>query len=285
MLAGQIRGRADELAKRGQSLRFELLGFEGDASTAADDVAKALALFHADSNPHWLDDPALEQLDQRRRTRLINDVNELTFLWVLALHAAENRTDHPRPKAAAICELAMVWAKPIAPWQALLEHCLAPTESEAEVRFHDDPTTVKSPQACFEWGVLRNRQGRPAQAAAWLERATRLEPRDYWSHSYLAFIEAKLGDAQNALVDYGVAIAINPSSPWARINRAKLYRGKREWNQALEDLNQALESAEGADRLDAMLELGIVEKFLGNSATRERLLTTSWLQTRHQMDL
>ena len=65
---------------------------------------------------------------------------------------------------------------------------------------------------------------------------------------------------------YQAAVALRPDSPWARNNRALLYRERGDLDSALDDLNRALASPQGADFPEARLNLGIVKEALGDDA-------------------
>ena len=65
---------------------------------------------------------------------------------------------------------------------------------------------------------------------------------------------------------YQAAVALRPDSPWARCNRALLYHARGDWDRALDDLNRALASPQGADLLEARLDLGLVKQVLGDDA-------------------
>src|SRR5205823_1789070 len=75
-------------------------------------------------NANWTTRNELTLLDDARRDRLVREVNELLFLWIVALdHACDQA---PPPLAALMmkeardgCDKALVFARPKGPWQAL----------------------------------------------------------------------------------------------------------------------------------------------------------------------
>ena len=115
-------------------------------------------------------------------------------------------------------------------------------------------------------GALVRPGGPNGGGVAWLERATLLEPSDYWSQFYLGNYHERLGQNGRAMEHYQAAVALRPDSPWARCNRAVLYHARGDWDRALDDLNRALASPQGADLLEARLELGVVKQVLGDDA-------------------
>ena len=88
-----------------------------------------------------------------------------------------------------------------------------PTRTEGET----------SARGCFQWAQLCDLEGRPEAAVAWLERATQLAPQDYWSQFYLGHFARRLRQPGRAMEHYQAAVALQPDSPWALLNRAHLY--------------------------------------------------------------
>jgi tetratricopeptide (TPR) repeat protein len=109
--------------------------------------------------------------------------------------------------------------------------------------------------------------GGPA-TIAWLERATQLEPDDYWTEFYLGFYHERSGHDQRALARYQAAVALRKDSPWAWYNRALLERAQGDWEQSLVDLDRALSlsQSQGFDFVEARLNRGIVLAGLGDAA-------------------
>jgi len=258
-----IRDEADELFRVGERLRFSLLGFSGDPKVACRSVESALAKFAVPDDPDWIRRPPIEMLDERRRNRLISEVNDLLFLWVYASEGEEKAAR----QAVRICDAALAFATPVGPWQAIRERCAAKLAGEsppsrAPIRTEGET----SARGCFQWAILCELEGRTEAVVAWLERATRLEPRDYWSHFYLGDFCGRIGQNGRAMEHYQAAVALRPDSPWARCNRALLYHARGDWDLALDDLNRALAPPQGADLLEARLSFGLVKQVLGDDA-------------------
>ena len=255
-LVGESRKRTDALgrprssgtrptacSRPGERLRFSLLGFSGDSRSACRSVERALAKFSVLEDPNWISQPPIEMLDETRRDRLISEINELLFLWVVALDGDAGGAR----QAVLICDAALAFAAPIGPWRAIRERCSAArlageTPLSRALNSRDAETSARG---CFQWALLCELEGKTEAVVAWLERATRLEPGDYWSHFYLGDYCGRIGQNGRAMEHYQAAVALRARLPWARCNRALLYHSRGEWDLALDDLNRALASPAG----------------------------------------
>ncbi len=261
-----IKDKADKLFEAGEGLRFSLLGFRGDLEIACGSVESELAKFSIPDDPDWIR-RSLGLLDAPRRDRLIGEVNELLFLWVFAMDRQWPRDPAAARRAVQICDVALGFATTVGPWRAIRDRCLATLAGErpaSQVPARTEAET--SGRGCFQWALLCDLEERTESAVAWLERATLLEPSDYWSQFYLGDYHRRLGQNGRAMEHYQVAVALRPNSPWARCNRAVLYHARGDWDRALDDLNRALATPQGADLLEARLELGVVKQVLGDDA-------------------
>jgi len=259
----EIRDKVDELLEVGERLRFSLLGFSGDTKVACRSVESALAKFSVPGDPGWTRQSPIEMLDETRRNRLISEVNELLFLWVVAL---DGDPEGAR-QAVRICDVALAFATPATPWRAIRVRCAARLAGEPPPsRAFTVSESATSARECFQWALLCDLAGQTEAVVTWLERATRLEPRDYWSHFYLGDYCGRIGQNGRAMEHYQAAVALRPDSPWARCNRALLYHARGDWDLALDDLNRALASPQGADLLEARLVLGLVKQVKGDDA-------------------
>jgi eukaryotic-like serine/threonine-protein kinase len=261
-----IRDKADALFAVGESLRFALLGFGGDTKVACHSVEEALAKFSIPDDPDWMRRP-FSRLDIPRRDRLIAEVNELLFLWVFALDREWPRDPAAARRARRICDAALAFATPDGPWRAIRARCDATLSGEpapSQVPAHTEGET--SARGCFQWALLCELEERKEPTVSWLERATLLDPSDYWSQFYLGNYHERLGQKGRAMEHYQAAVALRPDSPWARANRSLLYSARGDWEQALDDLKRALASPKGADFLEARHNLGLVKQALGDDA-------------------
>ena len=163
--------------------------------------------------------------------------------------------------------MALAFATTAGPWRAIRARCAATLAGERpsdQVPARAERET--SARGCFQWALLCDLEEQTEAAIAWLERATLLDPSDYWSQFYLGDYHRRLGQNGRAMEHYQAAVALRPDSPWARCNRAILYHERGDWDRALDDLNRALASPQGADLLEARLELGLVKQVLGDDA-------------------
>jgi eukaryotic-like serine/threonine-protein kinase len=262
----QNRADADQLFHDAEPLRFCLLGFGGDLQSASDKLKQELGVFFVLANPNWtkLEKLTKPLLDDDRRERLINEVNELLFMWVVA--ADREGDQETAQRALPICERALVFAEPKGPWQALRARFAARLGLAASgPSVASNPAAESSARACFQWALLSDLEHRRDWAIAWLERACRLEPNHYWYQFTLAWHHAKSNHVDQALEHYSEAITIDPASPWARHNRAGLYRIRGAWAEALDDLQRALQTANDFDLVKARLDLGLVHQALGDT--------------------
>jgi tetratricopeptide (TPR) repeat protein/tRNA A-37 threonylcarbamoyl transferase component Bud32 len=248
-----VRDKADRLFRDGEHLRFALLGFGGDLRAACGQVESALAKFSIPDDPAWFRQKSIGLLDRPRRDRMIGEVNELLFLWVFALDRERHGDPVATRRAIQICDVALASAPTAGPWQAMRARCAATLAGEpppSQVPARADGET--SARGCFQWVLLCDLEERTESAVAWLDRATMLEPSDYWSHFYLGDYLRRIGRNGRAMEHLQAAVALRPDSPWARCNRALLYSQRGDWELALDDLERVLASHEGADLLKAL---------------------------------
>jgi serine/threonine protein kinase/Tfp pilus assembly protein PilF len=263
----EIRDKADDLFTMGESLRSSLLGFGGNKSTASLDVRSALLPFSVLDDPNWMRRRSIALLDDIRRERLFREVNDLLFLWVVTLDRGRPGNPEMARQALRICGVALTFAAPAGPWQALRERYQELLAGNPPLlRTFDPPPGENSAHGCFQWALLCDLADRKDATIAWLEQANRLDPRDYWSQFYSGFYHEQSGHHQRALEHYHVAVALRERSPWARFNRARIYRIRGSWERALEDLNQAMALSQGIDFPELLLELGLAKQNLGDIA-------------------
>jgi eukaryotic-like serine/threonine-protein kinase len=246
-----------EFSRRADALRSRLLGF-GDPEGLADELKAALRPFAVLDDPDWWRRGELDWLGTAGRSRLLGEIDDLLFLWVWK---SDPRGDpETSRRAVALCDRALAFAESKGPWRALrARHAGTPPPSGA-----GGPAAEPSARACFQWALLRSLDRDIEAALAWLERAARLRPGDYWSHFVLAYFQQATA-VERALAHYDVAIALRPDLPWARVNRAGLYWSRRgAWDRALDDLTRALADARGRDKATVRLEQGLVLQRLGD---------------------
>jgi eukaryotic-like serine/threonine-protein kinase len=261
--ARRIRDLADDLFRKAEPLRFALLGFEGDRLEASRKLAEALRPFDVGGSTNWVDRPELTHLDQARKTRLVREVDDLLFFSVIAL-ALETR-DRSRASRNALdyCDKALRFTDRPGPWQALRDWWIDPTRGRPSLPV--DLTSESFAAACFRWYLLGKLALVPDLSTAWLERATRLEPENYWHQFALAFERDKEGRPDLALPSCNAAVALRPGSPRARKVRARIFQKQGRWASVLEDLEEALAVCTSTDEKSRLrLDRGIVRQRLGD---------------------
>lgn len=242
--AGLYRDAADALSRAADPLRFRLTG-PGDLAASSRALEGVLRPFHVFEPDDWRRRPDLSLLDAPRRDRLVREVNELLFLWALALDRKGDPASTRR--AAGVCDLAIGFAVPDAPWRALrlrLADRIDGGEGLATEGGQPAPSDEPSALACAQWGLLRLRQGRRDDALPWLSRAVRLDEGNSWFHDSLARAhDHPSGRPSEALKHAEAAVALNPRSPWPRFHRARLRRQAGDLGLAWDDLRRALDDA------------------------------------------
>lgn len=266
-----IRAHADALFDAAESLRFCLLDFGGDLASASTELQKVLKPFFVFESDDWVGRPDLTLLDPTRRTRLFHEVNELLFLWAVAL----DRTGDGQAVrlALTICDRAIAFSRPRDPWIALRAWIGSRSRGgAADPAVADDPPAETSALACFQWGLLRELQEDIPAAIEWLKQAILIDPSDYWYQYYLAYNEDLVRSHVAALNHYNCAVALRPKSPWVRFSRARLYRIRGAWKDAREDYQLALacyrnlpdSARDPVFEQRVRLELGLIHQSLGD---------------------
>ena len=263
-------------------LRMRLIGLGDDLPGAVHELQERLKPFYVlSSREDWTTlDYLWSQLDEPSRVRLRREVNELLFLWMVGVESSlrppgpSGATDDEAAairRALEVCDRAIRFATPNAPWVALRNRfearLRARGDSAGEQPAVQEPSVEdeESALACFEWGLLNSSRNRRAQAIEWLRRAVRIDGSNYWYQFYLGFLEDQAGLTDEALDQYGIAAALKPESPWVLFSRARLYRMRGRWSWAIEDLDRALALMKGRpESLRVRLELGYVHQALGD---------------------
>ena len=154
----ESRADADRFLREAAPLRFSLLGFGGDLESASRTLEAGFARFSVlDGDVDWA---ALPMLDEATRRRLIDEVNELLFLWIVALDEdGERRGIHHRValarRALPICDRALRFATPSGPWEALRARFAARLDPGSSTPGDSArPPAETSARACFLWGLL-----------------------------------------------------------------------------------------------------------------------------------
>ena len=81
--SGLVSDRVEAFFKKVEPIRFRLI--TGHSLQSASNALKdALAEFHVFGPTPWTNNPELDRLDPAQRERLIEEINEVLFLWVMA---------------------------------------------------------------------------------------------------------------------------------------------------------------------------------------------------------
>ncbi len=92
-------------------------------------------------------------------------------------------------------------------------------------------------------------QGKNQEARTLFEGLLAIDPKNDYYYRALGIIFHKMGDAERAIKQFGYAIGLNTTSPYAYVNRAEIYISLAQYKKAEEDLRQALTHAERDQRL------------------------------------
>ena len=268
LATAEIRARADTLSRQADPLRFHLLGFRGDAASASRDLEAALRPFGVLENSAWSRREELDRLDPARRHRLLEEVNELLFLWVVAVGTGHPNDPAMARRALIFCDRSLAFAEPCGPWETLRDWWRWRLgELEQPPVLPRVAARETSARACFQWGLLARLRRDPRLTVTWLERARFLQPANYWHQLALAYNLEQAGEVEGALQHYEAAVALRPDAPWAWFNRAHLYAYRMDaWGFALRDLDQAVTAAGDlpVDRARFRIERGKVRQAVGD---------------------
>ncbi len=297
--AGQMQKQADALFQAADDLRFQLLLDEGaELNEATVELQRVLGPFFVLESDDWTKlGITMNLLDDARRVRIVNDVNELLFLWMATIdESAWNSTSSdgkPGPgenqvllePVVAICEQAIGWVDSKAPWRALEARLreskavgpgpavnLGDRAGASELNEPREVTAVTKALDCFQWGVLAYRAERLSRAIEWLERATRLDGgKNYWYQFLLGYLRNKADRTDEAFNSYNIACSLRPRSPWVLFSRARIYRARGQWDRAREDIGIALETLQGRpEATQVRLELAYLYQELGDFSQARR---------------
>jgi tetratricopeptide (TPR) repeat protein len=223
----EVRARADSSFQGIAALRYRIL----DGQDTNGELVSLLAPFQVLDDLEWFKHPRLTVLNDSRRKRLVREVDELLFQFVVTLDPRERGSAR---RGIEICDRVLGFTDDKKPWQALrswLDDSPLPTLSQ-------DPASETSAKSCFEWALLDDRLGRVRSAEHWLDQASFLEPSNPWYEFRFATILCR-EDAEQAITHYRAAITSEPQNPRFLLDRAKAYRSIGEWNLATRDENQA----------------------------------------------
>ncbi|MDR3635989.1 MAG: serine/threonine protein kinase, partial [Isosphaeraceae bacterium] len=239
------RASADALFHAGESIRFRLAGFAGNPAEAAHLLQSRLEPFYVLANRGWFRLSQPQLLDPETRARLLEDVDELLFLWALSLDRMHD------PRAVALCDHALAFTTNPGPWRALRDRLAGTPRPLAG----DDLQAETSSLACFEWGLLLEHEGRRPDALACLLRSIDLAEGNCWRRAYVALVAQQSGRSEEASRQAEAAVALHATSPWARLSRARIALSRGDRDAAVRDYQEALHAhAQNLDERDPAFE-------------------------------
>ena len=283
----QVHSNADALHKAADHLRFDLLLRLKDLPTIWREMQAALEPFYVLASPDWTKlEYRFGMLDPSRGRQLRDEVDELMFLWVNAV-VQRLSAGEPTPERSAkeqeivvfaldACDRAIGFAASKAPWVALRARLVrlrrdgdggrSPDEDRSPAAGEPgEEVSEKSALAAFEWAWLHYPDGQLGRSIAWMRHAVRLRADDYWYQFFLAYLEDLAGHSDEALEHYSIAAALQPRSPFVRFSRARIYRSKGRWQNALDDFNVAFDGLRGTPEARRVsLERGVLFQTMGD---------------------
>jgi eukaryotic-like serine/threonine-protein kinase len=247
-----------------EDLRVRLLDPGVSSEKVYEAVEDALKPFYVFANSDWTRLQEWAVLETSDRNALFDEVDELLFLWTVTLDRASGSGEQWIKQGLMNCSKAPGLAGGSGPWRALLAKFEALRDGrEPEPVAEPSPGSL-SAQECFQWGLLRQNEGKTPDAIAWLQRAASRQPDKYWYQFYLAYVFDRAGQVGPALNHYGAAIALNPKREWPYYNRGRLLQSQGANARALEDLKHAVELAGEHGFPEARLEEGLALQALGD---------------------
>jgi serine/threonine protein kinase/predicted Zn-dependent protease len=249
--------------ERAEPLRFALLGFGGDRAEASMSLVEALKPLGVLDPGDWRARLDLAALDPGRRARLVREVDDLLFYWVIASAMDGLTSDETRAVAVAYCDLALGFTDQAASWRALRSRW-SPGGSGAS-KNSEEPARETSASWCFRRYLIEKLDVERGSSLGWLERATALEPSEYWHQAALGFERSRAGAFSSALAPCEAAVALRPDSPRPREARARVLAALGRWLEAIADLDAAARLAKTADDLARVLAgRGLIRQRIGD---------------------
>ena len=256
----EARRLAEAFLRACEPLRLRLMGFGGPPEDAFPETRHALKRMQVLDCPRdWRTLDYFASLKPELREKLTEEVEDILFTWAVALIApTEINGAPPSPahfaQARSICSLGERSSRSPTLWRELAERVEALARREA--RPPRAPVLPDRPSArdCLRASLLFVRAGQIPQAVALLDRATRIDPHEFWTHYYLAYLldyKLPVRDRAGALRQIEAAVAVNPSSVAARFERGLLELSLGDSTSAIEDLREAM------PRADVLQELSL----------------------------
>jgi tetratricopeptide (TPR) repeat protein len=294
----QARKDAQRIVQEGDSVRSAML----DQQIAPEEVQKKLnhlfAPFHIRKKVDWYEVPELQLLGEYRE-EVVRTILDLLFLesWYYLGEGWGRPGHHLRGQAAETLRNVLAWqvtertqrslglkdkaddrweetglVLDSGPWRAL--EAIANGEKPRR-DLEPQPGVVSDPQTCFYWALIHMlpEVEDAGRQRAWLERAIRLDPSQYWPQYYLGRLIDEQDD-DSAREHLFVATVLRPDSPWANLSLANFYRKQLIWKHALWYVDKAIEAArkQGIAFDEGYLNKAVILQRLGRHGEAERLM-------------
>jgi eukaryotic-like serine/threonine-protein kinase len=263
---GDAREKVVKLHAQVENLRFRLLNPEAPRDRVEAEVREALAPFFVFTSADWTHLAEWWLLSEADRNQLFHEVDDLLFLWTIALDRSLPSSSEQVAQGLKNCAKAPGFDREAGPWRALQSRLEAVKNGGAPTPVPEPRPDQLSAQECFQWALILQDERRTSEAIVWLQRSVSREPDQFWYQFYLAYTFERAGHVGSALNHYGASIALNPRREWPYYNRARLYRSQDANALALEDLLRAIELAGGRGYPEARLEEGLAREALGDFA-------------------
>jgi protein O-mannosyl-transferase len=127
----------------------------------------------------------------------------------------------------------------------------------SEVSLWED-AAMKSPaktRPLQNLGMYYSMQGRLAEAEEVLQKAIRIDPRNYELHNNLGIVYRKQGDLDGAIREYSIALQLQPTDPMAHYNIGNIYLAQGNLEGAIQEYQVSIRLAPDYD--EAHNNLGI----------------------------
>lgn len=216
------RKRADDLFRNLEPLYSQLIDPETPAIQDSAAIEQALAPFYVLRNPNWAELEDLEALDAHGkgdRDRLIAEIDDLLFLWAIAI----DRDEHDAPDTPARILNLCRRGRDSGPWNALKQRWLPPSKVATVPTDAPCPDEAAPSENCLQWALLRDLEDQPSEAMAWLRQASRRDPSEFWAHVILASWLERDGQPVEAWGHAETASALRPDSNQAKTLRDRLF--------------------------------------------------------------
>jgi tetratricopeptide (TPR) repeat protein len=204
------------------------------------------------ANPSWLAMPAVSALPERDQEQLREDVGELLLLLARATALPGQQAGAAGAQPDRVREALR--------WNTLAETCSPGTAAtqalwrqRAELTaLLGDQAAAKAHQARADALPLRSArdhywsasesilQGRHRAALPLLQKATRLEPRNFWAWFVLGSCYDRLGQDVRAEACYSTCISLWPAGYWSYFNRGLAHLRQQAPAAACEDFDEVL---------------------------------------------